>query len=280
MKKIIYTIFAAILFFSFPSIKAQELPAPSPYSELMQRVGLTDVTMMYSRPGVKDRTIFGDLLPYGEVWRTGANASTKIKFSTPVKIGGKQLEAGTYSIMSMPSETEWKLFINSDLKVTTNSYKAENNLAEISMKPQKNDFVETMTFTFAKVKDGGCELVFEWENTKWSVPIEVEVKKQALENIEEKLDEIENAYGTYNKVARYYLDNEMDLEKALSWSKKSVEIEEKFWNVYTLSLIYEALGNKEEAIKAGERSLSLAEKAEYQPYIKMNRENLEKWSKK
>jgi len=280
MKKIVTTFIIAILGFSSTNLNAQELPAPSPYAEVMQRVGLTDISMMYSRPGVKGRTIFGDLEPYNQVWRTGANASTKIKFSTDVNIGGVDVEAGTYSVLSVPSENEWKLMLNTDLGVSENSYKAENNVAEISMKAEKNELVETMTFTFANVKDNRTDLVFEWENTKWSVPIEVEVKEQAMENIQEKLDEIEKAYGTYNKIARYYLDNEMELEKALSWAKKSVDIEAKFWNVYTLSLIHEALGNKKEAIEAGERSLSLAEKAAYQPYIKMNRENLEKWSKK
>lgn len=262
-------------------LQAQDLPKPSPYAEVMQRVGLTDVSLEYSRPGVKDRVIFGDLLAYDKIWRTGANASTKIEFSTDVKIGGVAVKAGQYSVMSMPGKDEWKVFINSDLGVQERTYKAENNVAEITVKPMKSDQkTETLSFWFANVTSESADLMFAWENTSLSIPIEVAVKEAAVQNIENKIKEIENAYGVYNSSARYYLDNKMDLEKALEWSKKSVEISEKFWNVYTLSLIYEAMGNKKEAIKTAERSLALAKEAKYDPYIKMNEENLAKWAKK
>lgn len=277
MKKLQLTLIAFSLFFT--TVQAQELPAPSPYSELTQRIGLTDVTLMYSRPGVKERTIFGDLEPYDQVWRTGANAATKIKFSSDVMVGGNEVKEGTYSIVTIPGKESWKLMINTDLSITENSYKAENNVAEISMKPESNDMVETMTFTFANVKDDKADLVFEWEKTQWSVSIEVKVKEQALENIEAKLNEIEKAYGTYNRVARYYLDNDLDLDKALVWSKKSVEIEAKFWNVYTLSLIQKEKGDVKAALETAKKSLAMSEEAKYEPYIKRNKKNIAEWSK-
>lgn len=269
------------LSFGVFSLQAQELPKPSPYAETMQRVGLTDVTVKYSRPGVKDRTIFGDLEPYDQVWRTGANAATKIEFSTDVNFGGTDVKAGTYSIMSTPGKDMWKVYLNTDLGVQEGSYKAENNVAEVSVKGMgTDDMVESMTFWFANVKDESADLMFAWENTSWSIPVKVKATEQALKNIDAKIGEIEGAYGVYNTSARYYLDNNQDLTKALAWSEKSVEIEAKFWNVYTLSLIQAAQGNKKEAIKTAERSLELAEKAKYQPYIKMNKDNIAKWSKK
>jgi len=255
---------------------AQELPQPSPYAEVMQKVGLTDVTIQYSRPGVKDRTIFGGLEAYGEVWRTGANAATKIILSTDAKIGGVDVKAGTYSILTVPGESEWKVMVNADTKVSEGSYDAAKNVAEFSVKGMENDMVESMTFSFANVKVDGVDLVFEWEKTKWIVPIMVDVHGIADKNIE---DEIAGIFRIYNSSARYYLDNDKDLDKALAWSLKSVELDERFWNVYTLSLIYNARGEKDKAIETAKKSLTLSEKAEYKPYIKFNQDNIANWSK-
>lgn len=262
------------------TVEAQELPKPSPYAEVMQRIGLTDVTVMYSRPGVKERKIFGDLEAYGEVWRTGANAATKIEFSTDVTVGETEVKAGTYSIFSVPGEKEWKVMINTDTRASEGSYKAENNVAEITVKAMESEMVETLTFSFTTVREDEAQLTFSWEKTKWMVPIKVQVTKQAMANIEDKIAEIENAYGVYNSSARYYLDHDQDLKQALEWSKKSVAISAKFWNVYTLSLIEHAMGDVKAAISSAEKSLKLSEEAGYKPYIKRNKDNLEKWSKK
>ncbi|MEQ8623732.1 MAG: DUF2911 domain-containing protein [Vicingaceae bacterium] len=262
-------------------VQAQDLPKPSPYAEVMQRVGLTDITVMYSRPGVKDRVIFGGLEPFDQVWRTGANQSTKIEFTTDANFGRVDVKAGTYSIVSIPGENEWKVMLNSDLGVQEGSYKAENDVASVTVKPMESDEkTERMTFWFANVTDESADLMFAWENTIWSIPVKVEAKEIAMQNIKDEISKVENAYGLYNSSARYYLDNNQDLDQALEWSKKSVSISEKFWNVYTLSLIYEAKGDKKMAIKTAEKSLELAKAAEYQPYIKMNTDNLAKWKKK
>ena len=270
---------AALIGGLFISANAQELPAPSPYSELTQRVGLTDFTIMYSRPGVKDRTIFGELEAYGEVWRTGANASTKIEFSTPVTIAGKEIEAGKYSIFTIPGEESFQFILNSDLNASENSYDAEKNIMQAEIQAQKIDKRESMLFYFDNLRNESATLVLEWENVHLSIPIQVSTDEQAMMNIESKMKELEGNFRAYNSSARYYLDNDKDLEQALAWSKKSVEIEEKFWNVYNLSLIYNKMGNKKEALKAANKSLELATEANYQPYVKMNKDNIAKWSK-
>ncbi|MFT4756493.1 MAG: hypothetical protein ACI91R_001140 [Vicingaceae bacterium] len=273
--------FLALFMVAF-TMNAQELPQPSPYAETMQRVGLTDVTVQYSRPGVKDRLIFGDLEPFGSVWRTGANSATKIVLSTDAMIGEKEIMAGTYSVLSTPMEEgNWKVYLNSDLDVQENSYKAENNVVEIEVKTMKiSEKVESMTFWFANVKDESVDLMFAWENTSWILPIKVAAKELAVKNIEAKISEVESAYSLYNNSAKYYLTNKIDLNKALAWSTKSVEISEKFWNVYTLSTIQYELGMTKEALKTATKSLELSTVAKYQPYIKMNTENIAKWSKK
>lgn len=278
MKKL--KLFAIALIAYAGTLNAQDLPAPSPYAEVMQRVGLTDIELSYSRPGVKERTIFGGLEAYGEVWRTGANAATKITFSTPAKVGGVEVEKGTYSIFTIPGEKEWKLMLNSNTSATENSYNAEENVAEVSMMGMESDMTETMLFYFDNVKNESASLVFEWEKVKWEVKIEVESQKAAVENIKREIAAVENAYGLYNSSARYYLDAGLGAQQALEWAKKSVSISAKFWNVYTLSLAYEAMGDKKMAIESAKKSKKLAEEANYAPYVKMNEENIAKWSKK
>lgn len=279
MKKVFYT-FAITILASITAF-AQDLPKPSPYGEVMQRIGLTDVKVEYSRPGVKGREIFGGLESYGEVWRTGANAATKISFSTDVTIGGKEIKAGKYAIMTIPGENSWKFMLNSDLSVSEPSYKSENDILVLEVEADKSEEnVETLTFSFANVKENKADLTFAWEKVSWSLPIEVKVDEQAMANIKSTIAELEGAFGVYNTSARYYLDHDKDLNQALAWSKKSVEIEKRFWNVYTLSLIQAKMGNHKEAIKTAKMSLELAEKDNYKPYIKMNKENIAAWSKK
>lgn len=270
------------LFLMVFTVNAQELPQPSPYAEVMQRVGLTDVTVKYSRPGVKDRVIFGDLEPFDQVWRTGANSATKIVLSTDAKIGGKTVKAGTYSIMTMPGKSGmWKVYINTDLDVQEGSYKAENNVAEVEVKVMETEGkVESMTFWFANVKPGSMDLMFAWENTSWALPIEVDYKEMSTKNIDEAIADTKNAFRVFHNSAGYYLDNDLDLKKALEWSQKSVDMNATFWNVYRLSLIQHKLGMKKEALATAKKSLEMSTKAEYQPYIKMNTDNIAKWSKK
>ncbi|MCB0802925.1 MAG: DUF2911 domain-containing protein [Flavobacteriales bacterium] len=258
---------------------AQDLPKPSPFADVLQRVGLTDIKIEYSRPGVKERKIFGDLLPFDKIWRTGANAATTVSFSTDVDFGGVNVKAGTYSVFTIPGEGEWKMMLNTDLGASEGSYKAENTVAEVTAKSLESNFRETMIFLFDNVKDESADLILEWEKTRIVVPIKVAAKEEAVKNIEAKINELENAYGVYNSSAKYYLDAGLDLDKALDWSKKSVAIKSVFWNVYTLSLIYEAKGDKKMAIATAKKSLELSEKANYAPYIKMNKENIAKWSK-
>lgn len=280
MMKKIQLIVLAICAFAF-SAKAQDLPQPSPSASVTQRIGLTDVTVEYSRPGVKDRKIFGGLLPYGKVWRTGANSTTQLITSTPVTIDGQTLPAGTYSIFTVPGENEWKFMINKNAKASEGDYSSKEDLVSMSVKAEElKESVETMTFLFEDVKTGTANLVLSWANRSICIPIEVEYDKMAMKNIEEALSKDDVGFYSYNSAASYYMNNGKDMDKALEWAKKSVSMKEAFYNVYNLSLVQAARGEYKDAIKTAEKSMKLAVAADSKPYVDMNKANIEKWKKK
>ena len=179
MKKIVTLCLACMLTILFAfQLQAQDKPAPSPLGKLYQRVGVTDIEVEYSRPGVKDRTIFAadGLQPYGKLWRTGANAATKISFSTDVMVAGKKVAAGTYSIFSIPGADEWTFILNSDADQRgTGKYDKAKDVVRTMVEPGKYPIkVETMTFAFGNVKDTSADLAMIWEETIIVVPITVE----------------------------------------------------------------------------------------------------------
>ncbi len=275
MKKL-FTILSAALI--SVAIYAQDLPQPSPKAMVMQRVGLTDVTIEYSRPGVKGREIFGDLLAYQKLWRTGANAATKFTISTDVMIEGNELKAGSYSIFTIPGKEEWKVMFNKNATASASQYKAEENALEISVKPMTSEATERMMFSFRDVTDKETAVQLNWATTAIRFNVSADPSKIAEENIKAEIAKVEGAYSLYNSSARYYFDNNKDLKQALAWSKKSVDINAQFWNVYTMSLIQHKMGDLKGALATAERSKKLAEEAEYGVYIKLNEKNIADWT--
>ena len=171
MKKVSLIVIALI---ASHFILAQDKPAPSPSSKLVQVVGLTEVTVEYSRPGVKDRTIFGDLLEYGKLWRTGANAATKFTFDKDVKIDGKALKAGSYAVLTVPGKNEWKINFYSFDTPGWNSYVDKDPAASTTVKPQKlAEPIETFTIDINNLRDTSATIDLIWQNTKVSVPLTV-----------------------------------------------------------------------------------------------------------
>jgi tetratricopeptide (TPR) repeat protein len=269
----------SITFCAF-QLTAQDLPTPSPLGKVEQRVGLTDVAIEYSRPGVKGRTIFGDLLPYDSLWRTGANAATKISFSTDVKIEGKEVKAGEYAMFSIPSKDKWIIAFNKDTKQGgTGNYKKELDVLRITVTPVTTPLRETLTFTIDNVSDGSADVTLNWEKTAVSFKVTMDFMTAAEKNIEDELKRLDNLYNSYNKIARYYIDNNMKLDEALKLSKKSVDMSARFWNVYTLSLAHAANKQYKEAIAAAEKSKALAMHAKYEEYVNRNATNIEAWKK-
>jgi hypothetical protein len=277
MKKV-FGLFTGLLMFT--GLVAQELPQPSPLTTVGQRVGLTDITLEYSRPSAKGRTIFGDLVPFGEMYRTGANASTKITFSNDVVFGGRAVPAGKYALYSIPGKTEWTIILHKNTSHWgVGDYIAEEDLLRLTVKPVIIPMTETFTIEFNNFKDEMADLIIRWEKTAVKITVNCNSIEQSKTNIINKLNEIENAYSVYNKAARYYLETQLDAKQALEWAKKSTAIEEKFWNVYTLALAQAANGDYKGALETAEKSKKLAMEVNYQQYVNMNDENIAKWKK-
>lgn len=271
---------AIILCLTF-SVSAQiETPAPSPFGKIEQKVGLTDVSVEYSRPGMRGRTIFGDLVPYGEIWRTGANANTKITFSDDVKINGKELKKGTYAIYTIPNKESWEVIFYSksdnwgvpqDWDESKVAVKATANTMEMPMK------METFTIVIDDLKNDSATLNFIWENTIAMLSLEVPTDQKASASIEKIMNG--PSANDYFAAASYYHESGKDLNKALEWVTRATEMagEQAFWILRRKSLIEAEMGKKEQAIATAKKSLASAEKANNADYVKMNKESIQEW---
>ncbi|WP_299161814.1 DUF2911 domain-containing protein [uncultured Tenacibaculum sp.] len=278
MKKLLLSLFVVAV---STNINAQvKTPAPSPSSKLEQQVGLTDVTLEYSRPGMRGRTIFGDLVPYGKVWRTGANANTKITFSDDVTIDGKELKKGTYALYTKPNKDSWEVIFYSDAKNWGTPQKwddskvALSTTAKVEKMPMK---IETFTITIDDIKNSSAVLGMLWENAYVGLKFNTPTDK----GVEASIAKIMSgpSAGDYFSSAKYYLDEGKDIKKAKEWINKAVDMTKdrpRFWYLRQQSLILAKAGDKKAAIAAAKASLAGAEKAGNADYVKMNKEFLTK----
>lgn len=251
--------------------QAQIFPAPSTKSMVMQTVGVTDVTIEYSSPAVRGRKIFGDVVPYNQLWRTGANGATKVTFSTDVTIGTANVPAGTYAIFTTPSESKIAVMFNSNTEQGgTENYSASLDVAKVEVSFDKNSKpMERLQFTIENGSSKGGEIVCSWADRSFRVPFAVDTEKFATANLAKQEAEYNGRFRYYNDAATYYLENG-NLAEAQKMAEASTKIEERFWNVHTLAKVYAAGGNKEMAKKTAAKSMELAKAANYQPYIDMN----------
>ena len=264
------------------SVSAQiKAPKPSPFSKLEQKVGLTDVTIEYSRPGVKGRTVFGNLVPYGKVWRTGANARTKITFSTDATIDGQTLKAGSYSIFTIPNADSWDVVFYNDGKThgTPKELKAEFIAAKTNAKSYPVPFnIETFTIDLNNLSNDGGRLEFIWEKTWVGLDFTVPTDAAVSASIEKVMDG--PGAQDYYAAAAYYLEADKDINKAADWIDKAINMtadNPKFWMLRRQSLIHAKAGNKKGAIAAAKASLMHAEKEGNADYVKMNKDSLKEW---
>ena len=282
MKKIILFLGCALLSFS---MSAQiQTPAPSPFAKLEQKVGLTDVTIEYSRPSIKGRTIFGDLVPYGKVWRTGANAKTKITFSDDVKVGGKDLKAGTYAILTKPEAQKWEVIFYTD---TEGGAPAELDQSKVAASVSAEVFpipfdIETFGIDINNITNDGANLEFFWAKTFVIVPFEVPTETKAMASIDEVMASPNATSGDYMQAAGYYFSEDKDIKKAKEWIDKAVKMSDDapFWMLRQQAVIYHKAGDKKGAVKAAKASMAAAEKAGNADYVKMNQDSLKEWEKK
>lgn len=264
-------------------IQAQiQTPAASPGAKVEQRIGLTDVTVEYSRPSVKKRVIFGGLVPYGEVWRTGANAATKITFSEDVNFGGADVKKGSYALLTKPGMDSWTVMLYPHNNTDWTTYSgSEVTPISVSAKPyplSKDMHVESLMMGFDNLTNSGADFFVLWDNVYLPVPIKVGTDKTVEESIAKVM--AGPSAGDYYSAANYYFTEGKDLNKALDWVNKSIAMgNEKYWVLRTKSLIQAGLGDKKGAIQTATRSLELATQDSNKDYIRMNTASIAEWKK-
>jgi hypothetical protein len=269
---------AAALLVSSSALAQPELPRPSPSAKVGQTIGLTDVTVDYSSPAVKGRKIWGGLVPYDQMWRTGANTATKITFSKDVVFGGKPVPAGSYALFTVPGKTSWTVILNkkADQAGTGRDYQKDLDLVRFTVVPKPAPHRERMTFLFSDFTDDHGTLDLEWEKLRLSIPIKVATDEQAMANIAKAVD---GTWRTYANAARYLTENKKDLDTALRYADQSLALKEDWYNVWIKATVLAAKGDRKGAIALGEKSYALGQKADLfflEPEIK---KTLAEWKK-
>jgi tetratricopeptide (TPR) repeat protein len=272
-------------FLGFHSVQAQiETPAPSPTATFSQKVGLTQVTIEYSRPSMKGRQIYGNLVPFGKLWRTGANMATKITFADDVKIAGNDLPAGTYAIFTIPNKDEWTVIFNKNANQGgTGNYKESEDALRVQVKPHTiSDKIETFMINIEDVTPTSAVLELGWESTLVHVPMEVSIDERIMASIKRAMSPNPNDYFS---AAVYYRESGKDLNQALEWIDECIKIHEGngrnvFWIYRQKSLIQADMGKVKDAITTAKVSLAKAQEAGNDDYIKMNEDSISEWSKK
>jgi tetratricopeptide (TPR) repeat protein len=254
-------------------------PAASPSATLKQTIGFTDVTIEYSRPRLRERDMFTDLTRIGEVWRTGANMSTKITFSTDIALEGNQIPAGEYSIYSIPGKNDWTIIINKKISWGTD-YDEKEDFLRFSVKTQQSPVkAESLTFYFANVTENSGTLGFTWENTKVEMNLKTEVDRQIMGQIDEIMGDSEKVTtDDYYTAANYYFETNRDMGKALDWINSYLEENsDKYWSYRLKSRILAKMNKYTEAIKNAEKSIELATEAGNMDYVYNNKKSISEW---
>lgn len=259
------------------NVWSQNLPQKSPRATVEQLVGLTNVSINYSRPSVIGRAIFGELVPFGKVWRLGANQPTKITLSYPIEINNQKLDSGSYAIYAIPSVNQWKVVFNTNYKQWgSNDYDPEKNVLEYTTAVNGNEHTESFTISFESVNETSANLVFEWSNAKVSVPFTTETLKAVEAEIDEAVQKGEELGKVYSTAADYFND-EGDVEKAKMYLEKSLAIERSYYNVYLQADMMKGEDLKG-ALKLAEEAAKLADEAKKEGWAKYIRRKSGEWN--
>jgi hypothetical protein len=270
MKKLLLS-FAFAGTFCLPSM-AQSIKTPSPSTPqyVKQDFGLSSIELSYSRPGVKGRKVYGDLVPYGKVWRTGANQATTLTFGDAVTIGDTKIPAGKYGLLSIPGADEWTLIVTRQLDVTSPAaYKPDQDIVRVKVSAHQLPFaVETFTILFADVTSSSCNLQLIWDNTAVSLPITTDVDSKIMAQIDNTMNKDNHPYFT---AGFYYLENGKDLNKALEWFDKALAQDPTaFFAAYQKARCQAKMGKKQDAIATAKKGIELAKQANNADYVALN----------
>ncbi len=255
----------AVGFFSLSSIQAQSLkvPIPSPLQKVSQQFALTNIDIEYSRPSVKGRVIFSDLVPYGKMWRTGANASTKVTFGSDVKVNDKDLTAGTYALYTIPGQNEWQIIFYSDLTMGTNfeKYNKKDAAAILTVPVEKSsNIIETFTIQVENITTTSANMTLSWENSIVSVSVTTEIDAEVMTGIEKAMKD----NRPYYQASVYYLENDKDLNQAYEWAVKAAEQNPNaYWIALHKATLEFKTGKYKDAIASANKVISMTSDQNY-----------------
>ncbi|HEY9421658.1 MAG TPA: DUF2911 domain-containing protein [Thermoanaerobaculia bacterium] len=253
--------FAAGLFLALSASAQGGLPVSweSPGAKVRQEIGISFIEIAYYRPAVKGRQIWGGLVPYGEVWRLGANNATTLEISDPMKIGGHDVPAGKYGFFAIPNADKWTLILNKQPNQWgAYFYKAEEDLLRFDVKPEAGAATEWMTFDIRLVERGKARIDFAWEKLRFSVPVEVDVDRIVWARYDAALANPKATWDNYLTVAKYALERGQRLDEAMTWIEKAMSLQESFWNYETKARLLHKAGKTEEALPLLEKALALS----------------------
>ena len=283
MRSIFFTILFLSSYFNYSQIKT---PRVSPASAIEQMVGLTEIEVEYSRPSKRGRDIFGNVVPYGKIWRTGADNCTTISFSTDVVIDSQTIKSGKYSIFSIPNKESWEvmLYSDTDLWGVPKDFDKNKVVFKSSFKLNKsgiNSIHETFTISFDNITNNDANMTFSWDDVSVSVNVNVPTKKIVSDNIKEVMSGSPSP-SDYYSAAVYYKQENMNLDTALKWINKAIDLFEnpRFYQLRQQSLIMAANNKYSDAIVVAKESLKLSIEADNKDYVKMNKESISEWTNK
>jgi hypothetical protein len=264
-----FSIAIATVALTSTTLNAQlKVPAPSPSQTVKQAFALSDVSVDYSRPSAKGRVIFGDLVPFGKLWRTGANGSTKLTFGEDVKVEGNAVKAGTYALYTIPGKDSWEIILYKDLTMGGNvaDYKKEDDVAHFTVKSKSlNDKVESFTINFADVTSSTLNIELTWEKTSVSIAVVADIDSKIMKNIESN---VINDNRPYFQAASYYYENDKDLAKAAEWVDKAIAANPKaFWIVMLKAKIQVKQKDSKGAVASAEKVITIATEAKNDDYV-------------
>ncbi len=269
MKNLLITFICAFLML-FADAQPLRTPQLSTTQTIKQNFGLSSIELTYSRPGIKGRKIFGSLVPFEAVWRTGANTANNLTFADTVYINGTKINPGSYGLVSIPHEKSWTLIVTKQLNVTSpGAYKKDQDVVRVEAKTKElTESMETFTMQFANVKNGSCDLQIMWDKTAVSLPITANTQEAMKAQIAQLLSKDNRPY--YNS-ALYYMNNDLDLNQALAWLDKAVELEPNLLrNHYQRANLLVKMGKKEEAKTAAKKGIELAKAQKDNNFLKLN----------
>ncbi len=256
-KQLLCVMIGLVSIISNRAIAQLQLPQPSPKASVMQQIGLTDISIEYSSPAVRGRAIWGELVPFDQVWRAGANASTKITFSKDVSIEGVTVPKGTYAIFMIPTKTDWTIAINKDANASQDDYKEANDVVRVKSTPVAlTELRERLQYNFSNFSEEETFINLEWEKVRVAFKVKCATSKQAVENIDKVLA---NAWVQYNNAARYYYDQK-DYNKALEYVNMSLTLSNQWFNNWVKAQILNAKGMTKEAYTYALKAKELGDK--------------------